>query len=136
MKLSMVETKHLQNFFKLTSPTSDAKQKAKLCRSKSMTSEFQYFIKIAYLTKVNQEYVNIFPTPPQYAAQHSSDFKYPRSRTNSDVSKSSMQLKTRSSDNNTFQRSFHLSPNKRWCTTHLTIPLGFLFFMHSVTSYL
>lgn len=49
-------------------------------------SEFQYFIKIVYLTTVNQEYVNFAPHPPQptpshlkYAAQHSSDFKYPRS---------------------------------------------------------
>lgn len=39
-------------------------------------SEFQYFIKIAYLTTVNQ-YLNFVPTlpHPKYAAQHSSDFK-------------------------------------------------------------
>lgn len=34
-----------------------------------MTSEFQYFIKIAYLTKVNQEYVNIV-SPPHPNTQH------------------------------------------------------------------
>lgn len=28
-----------------------------------MTGEFQYFIKIAYSTMVNQEYVNIVPYP-------------------------------------------------------------------------
>lgn len=27
-------------------------------------------------------------------------------------------------------------PNKHWCPTHPTVPLGFLFFMHSVTSHL
>lgn len=88
-------------FSHLRSPTSDAKQKANLCSSKSMTSKFQYFIKIAYSTMVNQEYVKVVsptPTPPQYAAQHSSDFKYPWSRTNRDVSKSSLQLKTRPSE--------------------------------------
>ena len=58
-------------------------------------SEFQYFIKIAYLTTVNQEYVN--SPPPPYAAQHSSDW-FQISWiviTNRNISKSSLQLKTR-----------------------------------------
>lgn len=79
-----------------------------------MSDEFQYFIKIAYLTMVNQEYVNVVPPPPpQYAAQHSSDFKYLWSRTNRDVSKSSLQLKTRPSENSELKekdKASQLSP--------------------------
>ena len=41
-----------------------------------MSDEFQYFIKIAYLTMVNQEYVNVVPPPPpQKAAPHTSELK-------------------------------------------------------------
>ena len=41
-----------------------------------MSDEFQYFIKIAYLTMVNQEYVNVVPpTPPQNEAKKRSDLK-------------------------------------------------------------
>lgn len=54
---------------------------------------------------VNQEYVNIVP-PPQYAAQHSSDFKYLWSRTNRDVSKSSLQVKTRPSENYELKKKY------------------------------
>lgn len=48
----------------LSNPTSDVKQKVSLYSSKPVTVEFQYFIKIAYLTMVNQEYVNIVPPTP------------------------------------------------------------------------